>query len=81
MTKCVCCKFDNCRTEFNKHHSNTSFTSLESQFRTINEFLAKPEDFINRVCERHVQTMKEWLDGVFVFYDTLRAGVLLPRIR
>lgn len=78
--KCVCCKFDNCKAEFEKHRSNTSFLSLDTQFDVAADLIHKPADFVDRVCEQHKWRIKEWLDGVFAYYDTLKPGVRLTKI-
>lgn len=79
--KCICCKFDNCKKEFEKHRSNTSFSALDAQFSTVAELIHAPEAFVDKVCLQHVNTMKTWLDGVFVFYDSLKGGVMLTKVK
>ena len=81
MAKCVCCKFDNCKAEFDRHRSNTSFFALDTQFCIVAELMENPGFFTNRVCGPHKQAMKAWLDGVFSLYDSLKPGVRLVKIR
>lgn len=79
--KCPACKFDNCRAEFIRHPSNTSFSALELQIKNISEDLKEDKitEWVKTFCPAHTVLGSSWLDGVFEYYDKLKQGVLLPR--
>lgn len=80
--KCMCCKFDNCRKEFDRHRSNTAFYAVDRQFNAVGELIAaKGEGFGDRICAIHMDSIREWLDGVFAYYERMRGGVYLPKAR
>ena len=79
--KCICCKFDNCRVEFLKHRSNTSFDALSRQFDVLSVLLRDLPSFADRVCEQHRLDIVSWIDYMFKFYDSMKEGVHLPKIR
>jgi len=80
MKQCICCKFDNCKAEFQKHKSNTTFSALEAQFERVAECIEHPQDFAHTVCLQHCINVGTWLEDVFEFYDSLKGGVSLPKI-
>lgn len=80
MPKCICCKFDNCKREFEKHRSNTSFSALSTQFDTVAVLLRQPQDYVDKVCSSHTDTIYTWIHGVFTYYDSLKGGVKLVKI-
>ena len=79
--KCICCKFDNCKKEFNFHRSNTSFSALDRQFGSIAEMIqAHGEGFQDKVCDRHKSCIWAWIDDLYRFADVLRPGVPMTKI-
>lgn len=78
--KCFCCKFDNCRAEFDKRRNNTSFSALNRKFSEFGLLIADVDKLCASMCDSHKVNGIAWIDQVFRYYDTLKSGVLLPKV-
>ena len=80
--KCICCKFDNCRKEFEKHQSHTTFSAMERQIEVICDFLNGSGDgYLDKICDYHKAHISEFINAAYNTYQTMRVGVRLPVIR
>ena len=80
--KCVCCKFDNCRKEFEKHQSHTTFYNMERQIEVIADMLNKEgEGYQDKICDQHKKNIPEFIESAYEVYQSMRSGVRLPIIR
>ena len=91
MAGCICCKFNNCRHEFEKHRNHTTFSSLDRWFSELAKFSDAVlngnteiiKKYVGAMCVTHTpsEVTTSWVMEAWAYFDTLKKGVLLPKIK